>query len=271
MTDLYNGDHEVDIKFLLSVDAEPIRKVAESLYPAYLLETGNDPISVPVMDEKFMTSKHARWVRVLAEVAQAEVKMEKDKIDNTIAIFGSARIQSDGKLGRFYDECVDLSDKLTKWSMKDGEQKYMIVTGGGPGIMEAGNRGADRARGMSIGLNITLPFEASSNQYITGEYDFDFHYFFTRKFHFSYRAKCFIAFPGGFGTFDEIFEILTLIQTQKISKKPQIVLYGKEYWDTVVNFEKFVEWGLISKEDLDLFTIVDDVDTAYKLITDHLQ
>lgn len=132
--------------------------------------------------------------------------------------------------------------------------------------MEAGNRGASDAGGKSIGLNITLPMEQYPNPYITDEFNFDFHYFFTRKFHFTYRAKCLVAFPGGFGTFDELFEILTLVQTQKIERPCKILLYGKEFWSKSVNFDYLVESGVISPDDLNLFEVLEDVDQAYDAI-----
>jgi uncharacterized protein (TIGR00730 family) len=220
----------------------------------------------------------------LAETSYAETVMKQDNLEHTVVFFGSARIKESGKnakgsgsekLSRYYDECRDLAKRITRWSLKQGTletpQPFVIATGGGPAIMEAGNRGAHDAGGRTIGLNITLPMEQSSNPYITPRYNFDFHYFFTRKFHFSYRAKVLVAFPGGFGTFDELFEILTLIQTRKIDRPCKILLYGTKFWEKVVNFKALVETGVISPEDLDLFEVVDEVDVAYSSIKAHLK
>ncbi|MBF0197643.1 MAG: TIGR00730 family Rossman fold protein [Planctomycetes bacterium] len=244
------------------------------------------PQAIPVLDEQFMTSADGRWARILAETTYAEFIMKKQGIKHTVVFFGSARIcpkeegekdkhPEEEKLRRYYNDCRLLSKKVTEWSLshgsKDHPQPFVITTGGGPAIMEAGNRGADDADGKTIGLNITLPMEQYPNPYITGDLNFDFNYFFTRKFHFSYRAKVLVAFPGGFGTFDELFEILTLIQTQKITKPCCILLYGKEFWERVVDFQYLVDCGVISASDLDLFTIIDEVDPALELITSHLK
>jgi uncharacterized protein (TIGR00730 family) len=282
-----NDSLEISDEFLLSPEAEPIRRVAESLYPSYLsklLKRKNKikPVSIPVLDHDFMRSKEGRWARILAETFYAEHIMAEDNIEHTVVFFGSARITPKKvikkgmiDLSRYYNECRTLGKMITEWSLKNGTKKsvqpFVITTGGGPAIMEAGNRGAHDAKGKSVGLNITLPMEQNPNPYISPEYNFDFHYFFTRKFHFSYRAKALVAFPGGYGTFDELFEILTLIQTKKISKPCSIVLYGKEFWDKAVNFDFLVSTGVISKSDLKLFHICDDVDTAFKLITTHLK
>lgn len=279
----------VSKEFLLSSEAQPIRRVAESLYPKYLQEKvlAGEPIepqAVPVLDEDFMSSSTSRWVRILAETTYAEYAMQQDKVEHTVVFFGSARIKGTGdnpvgsateKLARYYDECRELAKKITTWSLEQGSpecrQPFVIATGGGPAIMEAGNRGAHDAGGKTVGLNITLPMEQNCNPYITDALNFDFHYFFTRKFHFSYRAKVLVAFPGGFGTFDELFEILTLIQTKKIARPCKIILYGKEFWSKVVNFDYFVETGVISPEDLDLFEVFDEVEPAFQSITSHLK
>jgi uncharacterized protein (TIGR00730 family) len=165
-----------------------------------------------------------------------------------------------------------LSRKLTEWSMDidKEEQKYVICSGGGPGIMIAANRGAREANGKTASLRISLPFEDAPNPYVNEELDFEFHYFFTRKFWFSYLAKALVIMPGGFGTLDEFFEVLTLIQTGKIKKNLPIVLFGKEYWNKLINFETLVEFGTINKEDLDLFFLTDTVDEAYDHITINL-
>jgi len=286
---VYQGN-EVSLgrEFLLSPQAEPVRKVAESLYPAYLKElviAGKEinPVPIPVLDDDFMMSRTARWARILAETTFAEYVMDKNGVQHTVVFFGSARIHSPGTnkspkteaLSRYYEECRQLSAKITRWSLEHGTeahpQPFVITTGGGPAIMEAGNRGATEAGGKTIGLNIALPMEEKPNPYITPDYNFYFHYFFTRKFHFTYRAKMLVAFPGGFGTLDELFELLTLIQTKKIKKRCGILLYGREFWEKTINFEHLVESGVISENDLALFKIVDDVDTAYKLSIQELE
>ncbi len=283
--------------FLLSPEAEPIRRMAESLYPTYLLAQRKrgrhvQPQPIPVLDEDFMTSAQGRWARILAEVTYSESTLRREGIDHTVVFFGSARIRAPGApegsgtsagdgpaatpaMARFYDSCRELAKKLTAWSLEmgggHGVQPFIVVTGGGPGIMEAGNRGAREAGGKTIGLNITLPHEQQPNAYITPEFNFHFHFFFTRKFHFSYRAKALVAFPGGFGTFDELFEILTLVQTRKITKPFLLVLFGKEFWNRVVNFDYLVETGMVSKEDLRHFRVIDDVEEAFQIITQHLK
>lgn len=274
---------EISREFLLSPEAEPVRRVAESLYPDYLLsqlKQGKQlqAQAIPVLDEEFMLSREGRWARILAETKYANCTMSEENVEHTIVFFGSARItpeQTKNPLHRYYEEARELAKRLTEWSLskanESSKQPFVIATGGGPAIMEAGNRGAHEAGGKTIGLNITLPMEQKPNPYISPELNFDFHYFFTRKFHFSYRAKALIAFPGGFGTFDELFETLTLIQTKKIAKPCYIYLYGKEFWEKVVDFNYLVETGVISKKDLNLFQICDDVDTAYQFITKNLE
>ena len=171
-----------------------------------------------------------------------------------------------------YDACCALSKRIAEWSnkIKDPAKRFALCSGGGPGMMEAANKGAFKAGGKSIGLNISLPFEQHPNPYITPGLNFEFHYFFVRKFFFLYYAKALVAFPGGFGTFDEVFELLTLIQTKKIQKHVPIVLFGKAFWDDVFNFPALVEYGVISKDDLKLFRILDDVDEAFDYITKEL-
>lgn len=276
----------ISTEFLLSPEAEPVRKVAESLYPLFLMEKARrgenpDPKPVPILDEEFMTGVEGRWARILAEVRFAEYTMRREGIEHTVVIFGSARIPDPEKAGnahpfsRYYAECRELSNRLTQWSMSlspDGRgQPFVVVTGGGPAIMEAGNRGAKEAGGKTAGMNITLPMEQMPNPYITDTLNFKFHYFFTRKFHFSYRAKVLLAFPGGFGTFDELFEFLTLIQTGKLTKPMLCILYGSEFWKRVVDFEYLAKTGMISKADLDILNIVDSVDEAFALTTEHLK
>ena len=175
-------------------------------------------------------------------------------------------------MARYYDDAVTLAERLTKWSkgIPERKRRFVVCSGGGPGIMEAANRGAAQAGGYSIGLNISLPFEQMPNPYQTRELSFEFHYFFIRKFWFVYLAKALVVFPGGFGTLDELFEILTLVQTRKTAKKIPIVLYGEEFWKEVVRFDSLVKWGTISREDLDLFHFANNVDTAFEYIRDEL-
>jgi uncharacterized protein (TIGR00730 family) len=177
------------------------------------------------------------------------------------------------KLSKYYDDAVKLSARLTEWSNqeKSSKNKYYVCSGGGPGMMEAANKGADQVNGKSIALGISLPFEQGVNQYATPELSFEFHYFFVRKFYFLYHAKAVIVFPGGFGTMDELFETLTLIQTKKLDKKMPIILYGKEFRDGLINFDQFINWGVISPKDVDLFEIVDDLEEAFTMITSSLK
>jgi len=232
----------------------------------------------------FLNSKDARIVRILSEYLYPKAQFEEENIQNTIVIFGSARAPSPEDLGseegsnknlklaEYYDATRTLSKKLTEWSKSLNEeyQKYVICSGGGPGIMIAANRGASDADGKNSALRISLPFENIPNPYVSPELDFEFHYFFTRKFWFSYLAKALVIMPGGFGTLDEFFEILTLIQTGKIKKKMPIVLFGEEYWNKLINFETLVEFGTINREDLDLFFLTSNVDEAYEYIVSNL-
>ena len=185
---------------------------------------------------------------------------------------GDARLSKNIKLAEYYDATRELSKRLTEWSMNlDGEgQKYVVCSGGGPGIMIAANRGASDVGGKSMALRISLPFENVPNPYVTPELDLEFHYFFTRKFWFTYPAKALVIMPGGFGTLDEFFEILTLIQTKIITKHLPIVLFGKEYWSNLINFETLIEFGTIDRDDLDLFFITSSVDDAFIHITSRL-
>ena len=255
---------------------------------------------------EFLNSKGARSIRVLCELLEPKIKLENEGIENTIVFFGSARSQdlltAQNKLNelearlpneekrsvdeeieieaarrtvllsRFYDEAVDLSKKLTLWSKghQEPEKQYVVCSGGGPGMMEAANRGASQAKGKSIGLGISLPFEQGVNSYANEELSFEFHYFFIRKFYFLYHAKAVVVFPGGFGTMDELFEALTLIQTKKLGKKIPIYLYGSEFWEDLINFDQFIKWGVISPKDINLFRIVDGVDESFEQITNDL-
>ena len=176
-------------------------------------------------------------------------------------------------MSRYYEDARTLAGKFTTWSkgLKGTKRRYIICSGGGPGIMEASNRGAAESGGINVGLTISLPYESSGNEWITNELDMKFHYFFMRKFWFLYLAKALIVWPGGFGTLDELMECLTLIQTQKIKKRLPIVLYGKEFWENVINWDYLVEAGTISQEDLNLFHISDDIKDTYKYVTDFIE
>ena len=245
----------------------------------------------------FLGSASGRSIRILSEYYGPLQRLERNNISDTIVFFGSARTLSredaekalsnapknadqkliarmkmDLKMSRYYEDARELAKKLTKWSkgLKGTKHRYIICSGGGPGIMEASNRGASEAGGVNVGLTISLPFESSGNKWISDDLDMKFHYFFMRKFWFLYLAKALIVWPGGFGTLDEIMELLTLIQTEKIKKRLPIVLYGKEFWEKVVNWDYLVEVGTISAEDLDLFHISDDIGDTFEYVTDFL-
>ena len=183
-----------------------------------------------------------------------------------------AEAESAVKSSRYYEDARSLAYQLAKWSkdLKE-DRRFIVCSGGGPGIMEAANRGAAEAGAPTIGMNISLPFEQAPNPYISENLSFEFHYFFIRKFWFVYLAKALVVFPGGFGTFDELFELLTLRQTLKVEKPLHVIIYGREYWQQVINFEKLVEWGVISRKDLDLFHIVDEVEEAFIMLRDHFE
>jgi uncharacterized protein (TIGR00730 family) len=224
--------------------------------------------AVPYLNEKFMNSPDARSLRLLAEYLEPLGVLRREKIRDTVVFFGSARIKEDSPLGKYYTEARTLAKLVTEWARQfiDDSYRFVVCSGGGPGIMEAANRGAADAQGKNIGLNIGLPFEQFPNPYITPELSFEFHYFFMRKFWFAYPAKALVVFPGGFGTMDEMFEILTLVQTQKLAKKITVLLYGSEYWKEILNFDALVKWGTISKEDLNLFQYADDPAGAFELL-----
>jgi uncharacterized protein (TIGR00730 family) len=168
------------------------------------------------------------------------------------------------EMSKYYEDAVELARLLTEWTKKMKQSnRFVVCSGGGPGIMEAANKGATLAKGKSIGLNISLPFEQYPNGYISPELNFEFHYFFMRKYWFMYLGKALIAFPGGFGTLDELMELLTLLQTQKIKKKMTVVLFGKKYWHEVINFEALIKYGMISQEDMDLFTFAETPEEAF--------
>jgi uncharacterized protein (TIGR00730 family) len=221
---------------------------------------------------EFLESPDGRVVRILSEYLHPLSHFREEKIQDTIVFFGSARIGEEGALSRYYRDARELARQVTVWSdsLTDFSRRFVICTGGGPGIMEAANRGAADAGGKSIGLNIGLPFEQFPNSFITQELSFEFHYFFMRKFWFAYPARALVIFPGGFGTMDEMFEILTLMQTQKIENKVLMLLYGTEYWRRVLNFDALVEFGTISAEDVSLFQWADDPETGFRILKEGL-
>jgi len=253
---------------------------------------------------EFLNSSDARTIRILSEFYEPQSRFKKHNIIDTIVFFGSARLMSakDAKknlrelkkqknqdtssfkaklkkaeqmlmMSKYYEDSIELSRRLTEWSMNlpVDEKRFIVCSGGGPGIMEAANKGAKLAGGNSIGLNISIPMEQFANQYIDPEYVFEFHYFFMRKFWFIYLAKALVVFPGGFGTLDEMMEVLTLSQTDKIKKKMKIVVYDSKFWKEIINFDALIKHGMISKSDLKLFDFCDTVDDAFVSITEHFK
>ena len=207
--------------------------------------------------ETFIDSDDARPLRILAEYLEPLYRLRREHIHDTVVFFGSARITEEGPFGRYYEEARELARLLTIWSRTlPGNERFVVCSGGG-GIMEAANRGATEAGGRTIGLNIGLPQEQRPNPHVTPELLFEFHYFFMRKLWFSHLARALIVFPGGFGTLDELFELLTLSQTQKLDRQIPILLYGSTYWNEIVNFEALVRHGMIDRSDLDLISLVD--------------
>src|SRR5271166_644964 len=255
-------------------------------------------------NQPFINSPDGRILRILAEYQEPLARFRREQIQDTVVFFGSARFQggdtakknlaavekSDSKTGaaeqqdclkraraavdmaRYYEDARRLAFLLTEWSIQipARRRRFVVTTGGGPGIMEAANLGAHEAGGKTIGLNIQLPFEQSPNQYVTPALNFQFHYFFMRKFWFAYLAKGLVIFPGGFGTMDELFEILTLAQTDKLAKKILVIIYGSEYWNKIINFRAFVDAGSVSPQDLELFKIVDNPEEAFEYLRDGL-
>jgi uncharacterized protein (TIGR00730 family) len=240
--------------------------------PKHINKTDSGRRPVAYKNEEFLDSPAGRSLRILSEYLEPLDHFSKERIRDTIVFFGSARIQEEGPLSRYYHEARELARLVTLWSegIEDVSWRFVVCTGGGPGIMEAANRGAADADGKNIGLNIGLPFEQFPNPYITPELSFEFHYFFMRKFWFAYLAKALVVFPGGFGTLDELAEMLTLAQTHKLEKKILIILYGSEFWKEILNFEALARHGMISPSDLDLFRYADDPQTALELLQDGL-
>jgi uncharacterized protein (TIGR00730 family) len=253
-------------------------------------------------DQDFLESTDARPIRILSEYLEPLRRFKRENIQDTVVFFGSARIHSrqDAEQAllklrnrksrrkpdaaalkasrkavawsRYYEEARELAHGLTEWSLalEEPRRRFVVCSGGGPGIMEAANRGAHEAGGKTVGLNIRLPFEQGPNPYITDGLHFEFHYFFMRKFWFAYLAKALVIFPGGFGTLDEMFEILTLAQTRKLSKKLLVILYGSEYWSEVLDLKPLLEWGAIDRKHLDLLCHVDSTTQALEELKKHL-
>jgi uncharacterized protein (TIGR00730 family) len=210
-----------------------------------------------------MHSKKARALRILAEYLEPKSRLEAEGVEDTIVFFGSARIPQGST---WYEAARSLAFRLTQWSKgldSAAQRRFVVCTGGGPGIMEAANRGASEAHGRNVGLTISLPREEAVNAHVTRELSFHFHYFFMRKFWLAYMAKAVIVFPGGYGTLDELFEVLTLVQTKRMTKRMPIVLFGMEYWHEVINFDALVRHGTIDASDVNLVHRTDSVDDAY--------
>lgn len=235
-------------------------------------------------DEDFMCREETRPIRLQLELLKPEITLSERGICSTVVMFGGARIPEPGKdawaakndiqkenltkSSQYYDEARKFARICSQASKETEYTEYVVVTGGGPGVMEAGNRGAHDVDAPSIGLNIVLPHEQAPNEYVTPELSLNFHYFAIRKMHFLLRAKAITAFPGGFGTMDELFESLTLIQTGRMDRIP-VILFGKEFWNTMFNFKALADFGTISPDDTDLFKIVDTAEEAWKIIEEH--
>jgi uncharacterized protein (TIGR00730 family) len=261
----------------------------------------NQPLAY--MDPEFLETDDARPLRILAEYLEPLRRLKQQNIQDTVVFFGSARVHSRAQAtraferltrrtdsrskahaaavkrgrkavewSRFYEDAREVAHRLSVWSLslESPRHRFVVCSGGGPGIMEAANRGAHEAGGKSIGFNIRLPFEQGANRYITDGLHFEFHYFFMRKFWFAYLAKALVIFPGGFGTVDEMFEILTLAQTQKLSKQLGVFIYGREYWEEIINLKPMAEWGAVGPADLELLKWVNSPDEAFETLRDHL-
>ena len=258
------------------------------------------PQPLAYLDPEFLESDEGRPLRIMAEYLEPLRRFKAQGIQDTVVLFGSARVHSreqavselqqleagraraNGDIlaqkrkavewSRYYEDARTLARLITEWSMslQSPKHRFVVTSGGGPGIMEAANRGAKEAGGKTIGLNIRLPFEQGANPYITDGLHFEFHYFFMRKFWFAYMAKALVVFPGGFGTLDEMFELLTLAQTEKLEKQIQIILYGSEYWDPILKFDPMVEWGAINPGDPDLVQRANTPQEAFELLKAHL-
>ncbi|MCC6303219.1 MAG: LOG family protein [Gammaproteobacteria bacterium] len=246
-------------------------------------------------NEAFLDSPDARALRILSEYLEPESRFARYGVDDTIVFLGSARLKSredaerqlaraeagdgdpdiarrDLDMSVYYEAARELAYRFTEWSkgLEDGGRRFVVCTGGGPGIMEAANRGASEAKGKNIGLTISIPVEEFDNIYVTRELSFHFHYFFMRKFWFAYLAKAVLVFPGGFGTLDELFEVLTLLQTRKMRKHLPVVLFGTKFWREVIDLDALARHGTISPQDVDLMFRTDSMDEAYDYIISHL-
>src|SRR2546426_6761793 len=258
------------------------------------------PPRLPYQNEPFLNSPDGRILRILAEYSEPVARFRREQIQDTVVFFGSARFhglsaaqkalaelersgsQADPEtrkralaaqnMARYYEDARRMAFLLTQWSIQipAKRHRFVVTTGGGPGIMEAANLGAQEAGGKTIGLNIHLPFEQNPNPYITPSLNFEFHYFFMRKFWFAYLAKALVIFPGGFGTLDELFEILTLAQTEKLAKKILVVIYGTEYWKKLINFQAMIDAGTIAAADLELFKMADSPEQGFEFLRDGL-
>lgn len=236
----------------------------------------SDEVAEPQLayeERRFLESNEARPLRILAEYLEPLDRFQRAGVHDTIVFFGSARLRPDDPLGRYYEEARELARLITEWSksLPSHAHRYVICSGGGSGIMEAANHGASQAAGKTIGLNISLPREQHPNPYITRELLFEFHYFFMRKLWFAHLARALIAFPGGFGTLDELTEILTLAQTRKLSRDIPVILYGTSYWKEIINFDALCRHGMISPEDLALFQFADEPAGALKILKERLE
>jgi uncharacterized protein (TIGR00730 family) len=220
------------------------------------------------LDPEFLASDDARPLRIIAEYLNPLRRLRLQRIRDTIVFFGSARLTEKGPLGRFYADARELARLITAWSrtLPSNAHRFVICSGGGGGIMEAANRGARDAGGRTIGLNISLPHEQEANAFVTPELLFKFRYFFMRKLWFAHLARAMVVFPGGFGTLDELMEVLTLAQTRKLARRVPVILYGSDYWREIINFDALVRHGMISGEDLKLFAFADDPNSAFKLL-----
>ena len=264
---------------------------------------------LPYLNPEFLKGTEARVIRILAEYIEPAMRLRRHRVRDTIVFFGSARsmapevaaaqlvsiedeikqaaeaggvsaglearlagAEQATKLARYYNDAMELARRVTEWSKSlTGHHHFIVCSGGSNGMMEAANRGASIARGQTIGLNIELPHEQDVNKYVSRELIFNFHYFFMRKFWFVYPAKALVVFPGGFGTMDELFEVLTLIQTKKPHKQMPVVLFGKEFWDDIIDFDALVRWGVVSPDDLDIFHKTDSVDDAFQYLKSRLE
>jgi uncharacterized protein (TIGR00730 family) len=262
------------------------------------MSTEHDKIApLAYENPQFLNSPDGRILRIMSEYVEPLARFRREQIQDTVVFFGSARFLSladannaaqdlpaeaeDGRrklalagvdMARYYEDARRMAFLLSEWAatIPARRRRFVVTTGGGPGIMEAANRGAREAGAKTIGLNIRLPFEQYPNPYITPSLNFEFHYFFMRKFWFAYLAKALVIFPGGFGTLDELFEILTLAQTQKLAKKILVVIYGREYWERLINFQVMSDAGAISPIDLDLFKMVDTPEEGFEYLKDGL-